>query len=486
MSTPTAPPEVGSSPKPEFVTTKKPSMISIDELVKIMEANTLQDDPREKRTERSSKLVKAYLIKNEPEFVRVMGFRDRGWMQNKDKGDAFFKAQRERADNADVSGEQKFFRMMIQIADEMNGLTGALSPQTARGPNMKVLDICMAPGGYTAAVLKFNPRASTFAITLPKDQGGHPIHIERSRLAGLQLLDVTMLVNEYTDKPIPPNHPDREKFLTIRPFRFHSFDLVFCDGMVLRTQQREDYREKNEVIRLSTSQLILAMQRIKPGGTLVMLLHKIDSFPAANILHIFSKFAKVEAFKPQKKHATRSSFYMIAKDVQAGHEAAKAVVEEWREAWWKATFGGETGTGEPKLDPPESVVLNMLEEFGEQLMEMGRPVWRTQGDALSRTEYAGDGSIVRSDNAVGLSNAVKPSPWRDLRESLKENVPLPNSRSPVGSSSWRALRENVPPQSTASPITPSPWDVVRESLKDRVPPQSSTSPTPLNKDLEDI
>lgn len=46
-------------------------------------------------------------------------------MQNKDKGDAFFKAQRERADNADVSGEQKFFRMMIQIADEMNGLTGA-------------------------------------------------------------------------------------------------------------------------------------------------------------------------------------------------------------------------------------------------------------------------------------------------------------------------------------------------------------------------
>lgn len=42
-----------------------------------MEANTLQDDPREKRTERSSKLVKAYLIKNEPEFVRVMGFRDR-------------------------------------------------------------------------------------------------------------------------------------------------------------------------------------------------------------------------------------------------------------------------------------------------------------------------------------------------------------------------------------------------------------------------
>ena len=55
---------------------------------------------------------------------------------------------------------------------------------------MKVLDICMAPGGYTAAVLRFNPRAKAFAITLPMEQGGHPIHIERNRLAGLQLLDV--------------------------------------------------------------------------------------------------------------------------------------------------------------------------------------------------------------------------------------------------------------------------------------------------------
>ncbi|TVY22745.1 hypothetical protein LHYA1_G008593 [Lachnellula hyalina] len=477
MSTPTAPIEVGNGPK-------KPSLISVDELVKIMEANTLQDDPREKKTERSSKLVKAYLIQNEPEFVRVMGFRDRGWMQNKDKGDAFFKAQRERADNTDISGEQKFFRMMIQIADEMNGMTGALSPQTARGSDMKVLDICMAPGGYTAAVLRFNPRAKAFAITLPMEQGGHPIHIERNRLAGLQLLDVTMLVNEYTDKPITPGHPDRKKFLTIRPFKFHSFDLVFCDGMVLRTQQREDYREGNEVIRLSTSQLILAMQRIKAGGTLVMLLHKIDSFPAANILYKFSKFAKLEAFKPQKKHGTRSSFYMIAKDVQPSHEAAKAVVAEWKEAWWKATFGGEAGIGEPKVDPPESVVFNMLEEFGEQLMEMGRPIWRIQGDALSRTEYAGDGSIdiARSETAVDLSGTINSSPWRDLRESLKENVPLQTSGSPVGPSSWRALRENVPPQSSANPVTPSPWDVMRESMKERLPPHSS----PLHKDLKGI
>jgi hypothetical protein len=80
--------------------------------------------------------------------------------------------------------------MMIQIADEMHRLTGALSVPTARGPDMKVLDICMAPGGYTAAVLRQHPRASAFGITLPKEQGGHPLYVERNRLAGLQLLDV--------------------------------------------------------------------------------------------------------------------------------------------------------------------------------------------------------------------------------------------------------------------------------------------------------
>jgi hypothetical protein len=232
-----------------------------------------------------------------------------------------------------------------------------------------------------------------------------------------------MLVNEYTNKPLPPKHPDRERFLTIRPFKFHAFDLVFCDGMVLRTQQREDYREGNEAIRLASSQLILAMQRIKAGGTLIMLLHKIDSFPAANVLYTFSKFAKVEAFKPQKKHATRSSFYMVAKDVQPEHDAAKAAVEGWKEAWWKATFGGEAGTGKPKIDASDSVVLNMLEEFGEQLMEMGRPVWRIQGDALSRTEYAGGGSAVLSESSVGSPGAVRPSPWRDLRENIAPQSP---------------------------------------------------------------
>ncbi|TVY81576.1 hypothetical protein LSUE1_G003403 [Lachnellula suecica] len=407
--------------QPGVPTIRKPSDISIDELVKIMEENTILDDPRESRFERSSKLVRAYLIKNEPEFVRVTGYRNRGWTENREQGDEFFKRQRAKADNSDYESEEKFFIMMQQIAEEMNRMTGAFTVPTTYGKDIKTLDICMAPGGYTAAVLKRYPNAKCFGITLPKEQGGHPLHIDRKKLAGLQLLDVTMLVKEFANRPVPVTHPEQQKFLTIQPFKFHSFDLVFCDGMVLRTQKRESHRETTEVTRLACSQLILALQRIKVGGTVVMLLHKIDSFPAANILYTFSKFAKVQAFKPQKKHSTRSSFYMIASKMQPDSEAAKAAVDGWKQGWWKATFGGEAGTGERRENPSDSVVLNMLEEFGEQLVGMGRPVWGIQADALSRTDYAGDKPAdLLSGLAIGTTPplSVRPSPLRDLRENI--------------------------------------------------------------------
>jgi hypothetical protein len=105
------------------------------------------------------------------------------------------------------------------------------------------------------------------------------------------------------------------------------------------------------------------MQRIAAGGTLVMLLHKIDSWGSAIILYTFSKFAKVQVFKPARKHSARSSFYMIAQGVQPKHEAAKRAVQEWRDVWWKTTFGGEDGTGE-KEESNNDFVSKVLDEFG--------------------------------------------------------------------------------------------------------------------------
>ena len=58
-----------------------------------------------------------------------------------------------------------------------------------------------------------------------------------------------------------------------------SFDIVFCDGEVLRTpgKHRDERREKLEARRLLCSQLILALQRNRQGGTLIVLMHKLES-----------------------------------------------------------------------------------------------------------------------------------------------------------------------------------------------------------------
>lgn len=201
---------------------------------------------------------------------------------------------------------------------------------------VNILDLCMAPGGYTAAALDHRNSFKAYAITLAHESGGHNVIIDRNRLQGLRFHDITMF------KEFCPNGKDipedfKSKFSDIKPFKYIKYHLVFADGKTLRTHDRiKDTYNANlskETVRLQTSQLILAMNRMHNGGTLVMLLHKIDTWHSAYMLYTFSKFAKVEVFKPVKKHAARSSFYMIAKDIKINHPETTKAIDEWKEDW---------------------------------------------------------------------------------------------------------------------------------------------------------
>lgn len=86
---------------------------------------------------------------------------------------------------------------MVQIGEEMQRVTGALTPPGVQ--EFKVLDICMAPGGYAAAVLKLSPGADVYGITLPDENldgtraGGHAVLLQDGRLKCVKKMDVTML-----------------------------------------------------------------------------------------------------------------------------------------------------------------------------------------------------------------------------------------------------------------------------------------------------
>ncbi|RKF61078.1 putative s-adenosyl-l-methionine-dependent methyltransferase [Erysiphe neolycopersici] len=335
-------------------------------------------------------LITEFFIRKDTDFKRLSEFRHRGWITNKEKADAYFDAQRKRADFANAKTQNIFFKMMVQIAEEMHLASNIFYVQKKNRVDFRILDICMAPGGYTAAVLKFLPFAKCFCLTLPLEKGGHDILIDKSRLEGLKLLDITLLIKEYSDKLVPHNYPGKSDFSNLRPFHCHKFDLIFCDGMVLRTHSRPEWREDTEATRLLLSQLILSMQRLRSGGTIVILLHKVENWESILTIKAFSAFSDIQLFKPVKKHNTRSSFYMIAKNIDIHCEAAQNALHDWRDTWWEVTFGGEKGFGEKK-NPDKDVVLKTLEEFGDQLIQMAKPIWKIQADALAMTDYAGGG-----------------------------------------------------------------------------------------------
>jgi 23S rRNA U2552 (ribose-2'-O)-methylase RlmE/FtsJ len=279
--------------------------------------------------------------------------------------------------------------MMCQIGRELHDKTSAFTPKSAINRAIRVLDVCMAPGGFSSAVLAVHHHARISAITLPKALSGHDILLHdwrKDRRVEVRFVDVTMLAAEMGTLAILSDHPDVLSFSLDRPFSHQEFDLIFCDGQVLRTHQRAGYREKREAWRLLTSQLVVSLQRIAQGGTVVVLLHKLDAWDTIVLLHQLSRFSTLELFKPVKKHAVKSSFYVVAKNVQSHCTELNIAVEDWKKEWHVATFGTDAEYVENRHNN-DNTVWDVLEIFGDQLVMLGEPIWRIQSDALLNAPF---------------------------------------------------------------------------------------------------
>ena len=147
------------------------------------------------------------------------------------------------------------------------------------------------------------------------------------------------------------------------------------------------HREKCEALRLLTSQLVLALQRVRPGGTVVILLHRLDSWRSVALLHRFAAFARIRLFKPRHGHTMRTSFYLVAQNVQPRCAAAQRAVGAWKEQWKAATFGGDGGGDEAPDTASGDMVNSVLEDFGSRLIRMAAPVFAIQAEALRNAPF---------------------------------------------------------------------------------------------------
>ena len=294
-------------------------------------------------------------------------------------------------DNPEQALEEKFYAMYISLGAELHKTTDAFYIRKKWGSAVSALNLCMAPGGYTWYFLQRNPKAEACGITLPPDEGGHPMYLpygKQDERVDVKFMDITMLASEFgiSITQVPPQHPEAAKFSADRPFLGKEFDILICDGQVLRVHQHLRSRTR-EVTRLLVAQLILGLQRIKTGGTFIILLHKVDTWDSLSLLKTFDTFSTVELFKPRKIHSARSSFYLVAKKVQPNSDEAKKAVDNWKAQWLRTTFAGDDCTGLDLEEPTAEEVQRTLETYGQRLRELGKPLWSIQLEAMKKSPF---------------------------------------------------------------------------------------------------
>ncbi|CAG9992207.1 unnamed protein product [Clonostachys byssicola] len=329
-------------------------------------------------------VVTEYLLERCNVFKELSEIRRRGW--ENPKGDEYWEKRRHTADNPSPRTQQIFFEMTKHIGAEMQGSINAFTIQLPGSTNPGILDMGSAPGGFLTAAMKANPRSDVVALSLPPSSGGYEILAPEHPRLSVKLVDVTMMAADLGVLDIPAEHPDALRFHPKQLKDGQKFGLVICGGSAVRNHQVAEYRQGRESCRLIMAQVVLGLERLVPGGTIILLLHKPEAWPTVKILYTFSKFASVRLFKPKSAHGARSSFYMVATKVQNQQEDAMLALARWKKIWHQCTFGTQEQCREAfRQDQPD--VDQVLVEFGPDLIRMSKRVWSIQKANLSKAPF---------------------------------------------------------------------------------------------------
>ncbi|OQE32774.1 hypothetical protein PENFLA_c001G06378 [Penicillium flavigenum] len=322
-----------------------------------------------------------YLLEKSPEFRDLSD----GW-EAPEPNEYFANALRN-ADESDENTAAYFHNFMSTTAREFDKATNAFQVQRVDSTPPAILDMCMTPGALLEIALKRNPGARALAFSLPVSCGGYKTSLASNLNTKRVFLDLTMLAADMGVDQIPEGHEDTENFLPQQLEEGRLFDLVICDGQVLRQHSSAPYGGSRGARRVAITQLALGLQHLRPGGTMIVLLHRPEAWNTVNLIWKFHKVSSVRLFKPKSCYTKRTTFYMVATNVESQRPEAIEAVKLWKRIWRMATFGSDEEYGKVLWDEEPSVEA-LLENFGPELVKLGKAIWKTEADSLAKVPFA--------------------------------------------------------------------------------------------------
>ncbi len=177
------------------------------------------------------------------------------------------------------------------------------------------------------------------------------------------------------------------------------FPLVFMDGHALRTYQhprlteltKDEWKAAHGAYRdsLHIAQLIIGLESVTPGGTIVTRLSHVECYPSAPFLYLLDHLSeKLVLYKPRTMHTSRGTCYVVAKGV-GGVRCAKArqlYLAGLRDLLVELKHGGPDGRG--RMIAPgdlDFIATNdtILHDYIDRFIELARGVWATQVEGLN-------------------------------------------------------------------------------------------------------
>uniref|UniRef100_A0A0W0F844 Ribosomal RNA methyltransferase FtsJ domain-containing protein n=1 Tax=Moniliophthora roreri TaxID=221103 RepID=A0A0W0F844_MONRR len=243
-------------------------------------------------------------------------------------------------------------------------------------------------GGFSSYILSHYPLASGTGISLPTQSGGHACLLEDSDFTRYFLIwaDVTSFQLGTTWIPSP----------YLQPFPFPPdaapFNLVILDGHPLRTHTSG----KNVHLigdRLIISSLVLGLFCVAPGGTIILKLSMPDRKVTAQIIYMLDMLAEdIRTWKPVNIHATRSTFYVIAKNIGGGKEAWRyeEYLKRLKELWEELMFGGDQGWGRMLESDDLNFIVTQhgMKSYVDRYNKLCKHIWEVEAASLAQWHEA--------------------------------------------------------------------------------------------------